>query len=58
MGNILDKCSRSNIHFEVETAVIDQGRIVEQGSHEELVVGEGTYANLWLGQAEASAADD
>jgi ATP-binding cassette subfamily B protein len=27
--------------------VLDQGRLVQQGTHEELVRGEGTYARLW-----------
>jgi ATP-binding cassette subfamily B protein len=33
--------------------VLDQGRIVEQGSHEELVVGNGLYAELYHLQAKA-----
>lgn len=39
---------------------MDEGRIVEQGPHEELVAAGGTYANLWEGQAETEAppADD
>ncbi|MFC7325958.1 ABC transporter ATP-binding protein [Halorubrum rutilum] len=48
----------STIQNADEIVVMDQGRIVEQGSHEELVAGKGTYANLWQGQAEASPADD
>ncbi|MFJ9363974.1 ABC transporter ATP-binding protein [Nocardia sp. NPDC101769] len=31
--------------------VLDRGRIVEQGSHEELLRGEGTYAQLWRHQS-------
>ena len=31
--------------------VIDQGRIVEQGSHEELIRGGGLYADLWQRQS-------
>jgi ATP-binding cassette subfamily B protein len=27
--------------------VLDHGRLVQQGTHEELVRGEGTYARLW-----------
>ncbi|MEV0462112.1 ABC transporter ATP-binding protein [Nocardia tengchongensis] len=31
--------------------VLDRGRIVEEGSHEELLRGEGTYAQLWQHQS-------
>ncbi|MGW2665467.1 ABC transporter ATP-binding protein [Nocardia tengchongensis] len=31
--------------------VLDRGRIVEEGSHEELLRGEGTYAQLWRHQS-------
>ncbi|WP_040854148.1 ABC transporter ATP-binding protein [Nocardia niigatensis] len=31
--------------------VLDRGRIVEQGGHEELLRGEGTYAQLWRHQS-------
>ena len=37
---------------------MDDGRIIEQGPHEELVTAGGTYADLWQGQAEATPADD
>jgi len=48
----------STIQNADEIVVMDQGRIVEQGVHQELVASGGTYANLWQGQAEASPADD
>jgi len=34
--------------------VLDQGRIVEQGSHTELLSTNGTYAKLWRIQQEES----
>ena len=33
--------------------VIDDGQIVEQGSHEELLAVNGTYARLWQLQTDA-----
>jgi len=48
----------STIQNADEIVVMDQGQIVEQGVHAELVAGGGTYANLWQGKAETSPADD
>ena len=48
----------STIQNADEIVVMDEGQISEQGGHEKLVAGSGTYANLWQGQAEASPADD
>jgi ABC-type multidrug transport system fused ATPase/permease subunit len=31
--------------------VFDQGKIVEQGSHEELLLNKGLYAQLWQHQS-------
>ncbi|TIT56794.1 MAG: hypothetical protein E5W63_21900, partial [Mesorhizobium sp.] len=31
--------------------VMDQGRVIEEGSHEELVAGGGLYAQLWQRQS-------
>jgi ATP-binding cassette subfamily B protein len=31
--------------------VIDRGKIIEQGAHEELLAAEGTYAKLWRHQS-------
>ena len=36
--------------------VLDQGRIVEQGSHRELLASGGRYAALWAAQQEQQAA--
>ncbi len=39
-----------------QTIVIDKGRIVERGTHEELITGDGIYARIWkLQQAERRA---
>ncbi|MFD7844975.1 ABC transporter ATP-binding protein [Nocardia sp. NPDC059764] len=38
--------------------VLDRGRIVEQGSHEELLRGEGTYAQLWQHQSGGFLAEE
>ncbi|WP_433670005.1 ABC transporter ATP-binding protein [Nocardia sp. CA-136227] len=38
--------------------VLDRGRIVEQGSHEELLHGEGTYAQLWRHQSGGFLAEE
>lgn len=31
--------------------VLDRGRIVEQGTHQQLLATEGSYAKLWLHQS-------
>ena len=38
--------------------VLDAGRIVEQGTHDELVASNGTYAELWRRQSMAQELDD
>ncbi|WP_142859465.1 ABC transporter ATP-binding protein [Salinigranum halophilum] len=50
----------STIQHADEIVVLDDGRIVEQGEHAELVSMDGTYADLWNGQADADPrpADD
>ncbi|MFB6118273.1 ABC transporter ATP-binding protein [Halosegnis sp.] len=39
-----------------EIVVMDDGRIVEQGSHDDLLAARGEYADLWLAQADAGPA--
>jgi ATP-binding cassette subfamily B protein len=41
-----------------EIIVLDQGRIVERGTHPELLAASGTYAALWNRQREVDAAQD
>jgi len=36
--------------------VLDQGRIVERGTHQQLLVADGLYASMWNRQREAEAA--
>ena len=50
----------STIRDADEVVVMDQGRVVEQGTHDDLLAAGGTYATLWRGQAETEPrpADD
>ncbi|WP_307817277.1 ABC transporter ATP-binding protein [Nocardia acididurans] len=41
-----------------QLVVLDRGRIVEQGSHEELLAREGTYAQLWRHQSGGFLGED
>lgn len=42
----------STIRKADQIVVIEQGRIVESGTHEDLLLNEGHYANLWLHQVD------
>ena len=40
-----------------QIVVLDKGRIIEKGSHDELIGGEGHYARLWQTQTDLIAED-
>jgi ABC-type multidrug transport system fused ATPase/permease subunit len=39
----------------VQILVIDDGRIVERGTHDELLAGDGQYKNLWQRRQKAKS---
>ena len=41
----------STISMMDRLVVLDQGRVVEEGSHEQLIAGRGVYASLWSRQS-------
>ncbi|MGP3955823.1 hypothetical protein ACTWPT_07480 [Nonomuraea sp. 3N208] len=45
----------STVHMADHIVVIDDGRIVEQGSHTDLLTAGGSYARLYTAQANAYA---
>ncbi|MDE7171785.1 MAG: ATP-binding cassette domain-containing protein, partial [Oscillospiraceae bacterium] len=48
----------SSCRFCDEIAVFDQGRVVQQGTHDDLVEAEGTYQALWQAQAQYYKKED
>ena len=47
---ILQEC-KSAEHFIVQIVVLDQGRVIESGTHAELLSRESKYADMWRRQA-------
>lgn len=47
----------SSVVSAAHIVVLDQGRVAEQGTHEELLLRQGAYAALWRNQLERRAAD-
>jgi ABC-type transport system involved in cytochrome bd biosynthesis fused ATPase/permease subunit len=45
----------ANVVDAVKIYVMDQGRVVESGTHEELLAKDGTYARMWASQQELEA---
>ena len=41
----------STVRHADQIVVMDQGRIVESGSHDQLIAADGAYVNLWRVQA-------
>ena len=40
-----------------QIVVLDQGRVIESGRHEQLLQANGAYARLWRASAETTAPD-
>jgi ATP-binding cassette subfamily B protein len=41
-----------------QIVVLDQGRVVERGTHDQLLERDGTYADLWYRQAAERLAEE